>query len=290
MRVTPPLLLLLTLLLSSPLASASPRHSAVPGGIAIVDLGPATADSELPSAYHAEQRLLVTERGGRYKALVGIALDYPPGSLTIESHHPESPAPRQHSLQVVDKAYPESHITLANNRQVTPYKQDMERIYSEQKRSRAAFAKWREVNTSAELHLPVEGRLSGHFGHKRFFNGQPRRPHSGMDIAAPEGTPVFAPADGVITEIGDYFFNGKTIFIDHGQGLITMICHLNSIEVDIGDQISAKERIATVGMTGRVTGPHLHWTVSLNGVRVDPALFLSEEIIARLDAPNHPEQ
>jgi murein DD-endopeptidase MepM/ murein hydrolase activator NlpD len=114
------------------------------------------------------------------------------------------------------------------------------------------------------------------FGLRRYFNDQPRQPHSGIDIAGPVGTPVTAPFAGIVANTGDYFFNGKTVFIDHGQGLISMFNHLSRITVKSGARVAAGEKIGEIGMTGRVTGPHLHWTVSLNNSRVDPMLFLAE--------------
>ena len=95
-----------------------------------------------------------------------------------------------------------------------------------------------------------------------------------MDIAALSGTAVVALADGVVTVVGDYFFNGKTVFIDHGQGFITMYCHLSRIDVALGDSVKRGDKIAAVGTTGRSTGPHLHWNISLNNTRVDPAIFI----------------
>jgi murein DD-endopeptidase MepM/ murein hydrolase activator NlpD len=122
---------------------------------------------------------------------------------------------------------------------------------------------------------PVNGVISGSYGKRRVFNGQPRRPHSGMDIAAPKGVPVVSPAHGTVIESGDFFFSGNLVYIHHGQGLISLYAHLDETRVSTGDRVSKGQVIGTVGATGRVTGPHLHWSVGLNGSWVDPALFIS---------------
>ncbi len=278
------LLVMMTLLL--PLGSwaqSLPRESAVPGGIAIIELG---ATAQKPQAHYEGKKVLVTRQEGQWLALVGLDLATKPGTHTLRTYIDGKEG--ELHFQVSDKQYEEQHITLKNKRMVNPYAKDLERIRGDQARSRKAFASWDEAR-DAELGFatPVNGRLSGTFGKKRFFNEQPRKPHSGLDIAAPTGTPIIAPAAGTIIETGDYFFNGNTVFIDHGEGLITMFCHMDSIKVKVGQQVAQGETVGTVGMTGRVTGPHLHWTVSLNNNRVDPGLFLSRETMAALDEPNH---
>lgn len=288
MRTLKPLALCALLTLTSLAnAGALPRESAVPGGIAIVALG---ASASKPSAYYLDKQVMVKPSTEGWVALVGLPLTTQPGTHTLRVFAEKGMADTR-SFTVVDKKYEEQHITLENKRMVNPYAKDIERIRSDQARSRKAFASWDEQR-SAQLDflLPVNGRLSGTFGKRRFFNEQPRRPHSGLDIAAAKGTEVAAPAAGKIIETGNYFFNGNTVFIDHGEGLVTMYCHLDSIVAKVGQEVHQGEVIARVGMTGRVTGPHLHWSVSLNNSRIDPALFLSRDTLAALDAPNHQAQ
>jgi len=153
----------------------------------------------------------------------------------------------------------------------------MERINKESARLKEVKSMRSERFVASNFKWPVEGPISSTFGLRRFYNDQPRRPHGGIDIAMPTGTPILAPADGVIIDTGEYFFNGNSVFIEHGLGVQTFYAHMDSIEVSIGDEVKQGERIGTVGATGRVTGAHLHWSLGLNGTWVDPTLVLADE-------------
>ena len=125
---------------------------------------------------------------------------------------------------------------------------------------------------------PVEGRISGVFGSQRILNGKPRRPHNGVDIAAPTGTPVKAMGDGIVALVHqDMFFTGKTVMIDHGLGLNSVYIHMNAITVRDGEFVTKGTQIGTVGQTGRATGPHLHWGVSWFKTHLDPALLVGPQ-------------
>lgn len=261
-------------MLAAMTTTAAPDHSPWPGGIAVIDVGPAEAPR--PIVEFDEQRVLVTRSGDRWMAAVGIPLDTPTGEMSIRVN-----TAREVAFEVRDHAYREQRLTVKNKKYVTPDEVQLERIGRERRIIDSALGNWRDVDVdSVALAPPVDGRRSSSFGLRRFFNDQPRSPHKGMDIAAAEGTVIAAPGNGIVTATGDYFFNGKTVIIDHGQGFVTMYCHLSKIGVDEGQQLETGETIGAVGATGRVTGPHLHFGTYLNGTAVDPALLLQKVTMA----------
>lgn len=267
-------LLTLALLCAAPV-QARPQAAPVPGGVALVDLGPASGAR--PAARFNDKPVLVREREGRWQAVVGLPLSLEPGSHLLQVETRDG-TPGTHPIEVVAKQYAEQRLTITNKRKVNPNEEDMRRITAERVRINAALDQWREVpDPDLEFVAPLVGPRSSSFGLRRFFNDQPRRPHGGMDIAMPTGTPVLAVADGRVTEADDFFFNGKTVFLDHGQGLMTLYMHLDHIDVAPGQVVTKGQQVGTVGATGRVTGPHLHLSVRLNGTYVDPALFLPGE-------------
>ena len=263
--------LLLTLMPS--LGFSLPLESRVPGGIALVRLGSAAPASPAPRVWLDEQPIWVARHGTEWIAIVGIGLDTPAGSreLRVEG----ATTPTRIRFEIGHKHYPEQHITLKERGRVRLSPGNEVRAEREIARIQQLKRHWRDADeTDSNFRQPAEGRLSSHFGLRRFFNGEARAPHNGLDLAVPRGTPVAASAAGSVLGIDDYFFNGKTVFVDHGNGLITMVCHLDRIDVQVGEIVRSGQRLGLSGMTGRASGPHVHWSVVLNGVMVDPALFL----------------
>ena len=262
-------------------AEPLPNIAAVPGGVAAVPLDDTKAP---PQVRYRDRKVMVVRSQDRWLALVGIPLATEPGRERLEVKLPDG-SRQTRMFSVHDKQYETQRLTIKNKRMVNPTAEDLERIREDRRAINAALSQWSEPPiVPLRFDAPVPGPRSSSFGLRRFFNGQPRKPHSGMDIAAPQGTPVRAPAAGTVVERGSYFFTGNTVFIDHGKGLVTMYSHLDSITVERGQGVTRGEQIGTVGMTGRVTGPHLHWAVSLNHTMVDPALFIAEAPSTEEDA------
>jgi murein DD-endopeptidase MepM/ murein hydrolase activator NlpD len=260
------LLVLLVFYLSS--AQSQPRQLLVPGGVAIIGL-----EAGDDSTYRFRGKpVLVTQIEGSPSALVGLPLSLQAGEHFIENRG----ASHVHKkfFKVKPKQYSTQHITIKDKRKVNPYASDMERILAEKKRKQKARDHYSKVDVDVDFLAPVSGKRSGSFGRRRVFNGQKRRPHSGMDFASVKGTPVLAPSAGKVIELGDFFFSGNLVYLDHGQGLISMFAHLDEIDVVLGEEVAQGQVVGKVGATGRATGPHLHWSLGLNGTWIDPALFL----------------
>jgi murein DD-endopeptidase MepM/ murein hydrolase activator NlpD len=182
-------------------------------------------------------------------------------------------------VAVTARDWPEQRIDGVPPATVNPPPAIAERIRREQ--VRVAEARIRDdarADFAQAFIRPVEGRISGRFGRARVYNGQPGSPHSGMDIAAPSGTPVKAPAAGVVTFAdGDLYLTGGTLVIDHGHGISSNFLHLSRIDVAVGDRVAQGQVVAAVGSTGRSTGPHLHWGMNWFDVRIDPQLVLERQ-------------
>ncbi len=242
------------------------RPSAVPGGVAVVAL---PASPQPPQVRYRGERVLLRRDGGAWKAVVGIPLSAKPGPDALEVEGRSLP------FTVHPKRYPEQHLRLDEPRFVQPNPEDEARIAREQALLAPLWKAWPpERVPSLRFLQPTPGRRTASFGLRRFFNGEARAPHAGLDIAAPQGQAVRAPAAGVVLATGDFFFSGNTVLIAHGEGVVSLLGHLSSIDVKEGQDVGAGDLVGRVGKTGRATGPHLHWTLSLNNARVDPRLFL----------------
>jgi biotin carboxyl carrier protein len=247
-----------------------PRTSAVPGGIARIALG---ESAQRPVARSGDAPLLVIGSPPAWTALAGIPLTATPGAAQITVQMPGA-QPRAIDYIVRPKQYAVQRLKVAPGK-VDLSPEDEARVERERVHLQEVIATFTQPEPeSLAMRAPVPGRRSSSFGLRRVFNGQARSPHAGMDIAAAMGTPVLAPLAGRVVDTGDYFFSGNAVWLDHGGGLLTLLCHLSAIDVKVGDTLRAGDHVGKVGATGRVTGPHLHFGVVLNRTSVDPALFL----------------
>ena len=259
-------------------AQALPDEHRVPGGVAIIPLQ-GIDSSTRPSAWYKGNQVMVLasdntaySEQSRWIAVAGIPLSAKPD----QKQHLRANGTSFY-FQIQGKEYKAQYLTIKNKRHVEPDPEDIKRWRREKAKMVAAFKSWSQPESAVvRFELPAKGPFSSPFGLRRFFNKQPRNPHSGLDIAAPTGAPITAPAAGVVVDTGHYFFNGKTVIVDHGYGLTTLYCHMSEITVAIGDRVNTGDLLGKIGKTGRVTGAHLHWSVSLNNTRVDPILFLNQ--------------
>jgi len=208
----------------------------------------------------------------RFAAIVGIDMQDPPGlqELRITVQTTDQTDHLIYSVKIVKEEYAVQHLKLPKNK-VDLDSKTLKRVRLEQKEIANAF---HHVGThplwDGAFLEPTKGKVTGRFGSRRVINGQTKRPHSGEDIAAPQGTLVHAINKGTVVTTVDHFFSGKGVIIDHGIGLFSMYFHLSEIDVQPGQPLEKGDALGKVGSTGRATGPHLHWGIRLNGARVNP--------------------
>lgn len=211
-----------------------------------------------------------------FTGIVGIDMTLPPGRkyLTLRGGKGESDVVTEIELDVKERKYEIERLTLPG-KMVELDKEAEERADREALELKGV---WEEVSGErlwdGNFALPVNGDLISNFGKKRVLNGKEKSPHNGIDISAPEGREVFSPNNGRVVFAAEHFFGGKTLVIDHGQGLYTTYLHLSTVSVKVGDMVNRGDIIGLVGKTGRSTGPHLHWSARLNKARIDPLKLL----------------
>lgn len=220
-------------------------------------------------------------RAGRSWAPIDGACWYPidllEGSSSIEVWRQVGGTRQKARVRVAEYPYPVQHITLEDDSKVNLSAADGARAARESKLVGALWAADGPRRFTLPLAPPLDDLpAGGRFGSRRFFNDQPRSPHSGADFAADSGDPVKSAAAGTVVMAADLFFSGKSVFIHHGDGLITMYFHLSTLAVVEGEELTRGQRIGEVGATGRATGPHLHFGIRWRGARIDPALLLGD--------------
>ena len=248
-----------------------PLDDAVPGGVAVVAL---PAAEKAPHVEFSGQRVMVVSHQGHWYALVGLSLDTVPGAKMLDVDMPGS-TDIHVGFTVMPKEYATQALTISNPEMVNPTPAQLKRIDREQQRLAKVTGTWRNTAKPAISFIwPAVGPETSSFGLKRILNGEPKSPHSGIDIGAPTGTPLKAPADARVADVGNYYYCGKTLTLDMGQGLFSIYCHMSKIKVSPGQKVKQGQLVGKIGATGRTTGPNLHWTVRLNEVPVDPHVFL----------------
>jgi murein DD-endopeptidase MepM/ murein hydrolase activator NlpD len=265
-------ILMIAALLAGP-ALAATAHSPWPGGIGVLRL---FGDAQ-PIVTIDDNKVLTVPTGHGWDAIFGIPLDHDaPGTLRVLVSVPGGDS-YDVLVPVAPNDYEEQRLNV-DRKYVEPSQTQLDRIFAEREIIDEALTRYRESDVATlQMNAPVGGRRSSSFGLRRFFNDQPRSPHKGMDIAAVSGTPIVAPLAGEVSATGDFYFNGNTVIVDHGQGFVSLYCHLSEISVETGAALEVGATLGEVGATGRVTGAHLHFATYLNGTAVDPALFLSNE-------------
>lgn len=246
----------------------------VPGGIKKI----AIASKTPPAVYLDGKRVAVQKGKHDFTAIVGIPLSAKGPQLQAQQR---SPHQKRYSFTIHKKPYQIQRLTIKNKRKVTPLPEDTARIEKEQRDFDKTLAVWTNNKTpfATPFIAPIRGPITSTFGLQRIYNDIPKAPHTALDIAAPLGTPIKATANGRIINVHHRFYTGNTVIIDHGQGVMSLYAHLDGFNVKNGQWVNQGDVIGTVGKTGRVTGPHLHWAIYLNQTSVDPLLFISRKAI-----------
>ncbi|HET6371338.1 MAG TPA: M23 family metallopeptidase [Nitrospiria bacterium] len=237
--------------------------------------------TEVRGAFHGKSIPFFKTDDRRFESLIGVDLAEPPSHLRVDVDFlkgSEQLGHRTYSVEVTAANFPTQKLTLPKA-MVDLDSKTLKRVKREKKVILAAFDHSADGRLwSGNFVMPVEGKIAGMFGVRRIMNGEPRNPHSGEDIVVPLGTEVHATNRGVVRLIGNYFFNGNSVILDHGMGLLSMYFHLKKVLVKEGETVERGQVIGLVGATGRATGPHLHWGVRLLDARVNPISLVQQPL------------
>lgn len=254
-----------------------PENHPVNGGVTIIPLDMA----QKPDVSYEGKKIIVlpSTHDKQWLLIVGIPLDKKAGIESLKVVHPTGTIP----FHVSKKFYPSQYLTIADTSKVDVSAADEKRVAAETKALNALYSQYSAADPFAKPFIaPAHAPISSLFGLQRFYNKKPRTPHSGLDIAAVENTPVLTIGDGKVVSVADYFFTGNTVIVDHGMGVFSLYGHLKRTDVKQGQQIKQGTVVGLVGKTGRATGPHLHWSMIMNQTLVDPLLFVPVRVITTL--------
>jgi murein DD-endopeptidase MepM/ murein hydrolase activator NlpD len=258
---------------------ASDYNHTYPGGIIAKEISHKEYEQDL---FLNGNRLVRWRNDDNFYLIYGIPYDTETGQNNFKVTDKDYKILKNININVKDKEFKIQKIKV-NKKYVEPSKKSIEKIKKDKFKLTNARKIWLNNNPDLDFIPPAKGIITGVFGTKRFYNGIEGRYHNGYDIAADIGTPILAPSSGKIILTGDFFFNGKTIYLDHGRGLKSIMIHLNEIFVKDNDYVKKGQIIGTIGTTGKSTGPHLHWSVLMNNTYVDPEMLLNKRIINNLN-------
>jgi len=267
-------LLLIFLIILSPLAvqalTIGEEFRNIKGGLLIKEI----SENEYKKGFKLNNvNLLIYSKGQKFFLIYGIPYNSNVGSNIIQMTSGSSLIDKIINFEIKNKDFQTQFITVSK-KYTAPSKINLLRIKKEKGLLVSSKKKWIDINPDLKFILPVNGVETGVFGTRRFYNKKEGRAHNGIDIAAKKGTTIVAPSSGSVLLTGNYFYNGKFVFLDHGRGLKSIFIHMNKINVSKGQIIQKGEKIGEVGSTGKSTGAHLHWSLMLNETYVNPKVFL----------------
>jgi murein DD-endopeptidase MepM/ murein hydrolase activator NlpD len=246
-----------------------------PGDVVRVEIRNARLDSPVTATVFNQELSFEFDAGrASWRALVGVDLETAPGSYRLTIQRSDTDVPSMRTIQIVPRQFRVRRLRVAPEF-VDPPPETLEQIKLDSKALAEAYARVTPKLWKGAFVRPVEAKTNSNFGTRSFYNGEPRAPHAGVDFLAQTGTPIRASNRGTIALASPLYFTGNTVVIDHGAKLFSIFAHLSEFNVAQGDTVEPETIVGLVGQTGRVTGPHLHWSVRLNGARVDPLSLMA---------------